>query len=475
MVVPLRGDDSPSGLCRCEAHYMFIRAWTFWELVLRLRGQCKLPAGWADTGPFRPRQQARCQPACPRHQPRQCHWTRQPCSACKLTVQVIVLMVTLAVAAASGTVAVTASDPVRHLSSSTATVGTARPGSRPPVLPGEEGLQAGFARDKGAATGSGSGKDEWPDSHEPPSRWAAGSFASSQPAMVFVSPNGIDGPGCGGSANRSCATLRHAVNEVANTMQPLDAVVSVFVAPGGYSASFCGAKSTRALAVVGSGSSASIVNCQQASQLITSNSSISLSGMTVMGGRVNVSITMEPKPEVPPLEAREGPRPRPKASTVASGLGLAVGGGGAVSVLWPVAANDMYAVVHDVVFVNNSVNGSVSGVGSRLFYVGGGALFVGGGGNGTSVVVSSSAFDDNFVTASATVSDSDSGAAVASGGGICIVLGVDSSSEAAASQGQRVTVSSVTAHGNTVSASARCVSSRCGLINGGTFSCPRRF
>jgi hypothetical protein len=250
---------------------------------------------------------------------------------------------------------------------------------------------------------------------------------------VFVSPNGTDSPGCG-SANQPCATLFHAVNDVANMAQPIDSVVTVVVAPGRYNSSFCGARARRPLAVIGSGSGSCFIDCQHASQLLTTNNSISLSSITVVGGWVNVSDVNEALPAA--------------SMSTTSSIAASLGGGGAVNILWPTFANDMFAFIRDVVFVNNSVHSFIDGGGTQLYYVGGGALFVGGGGNRTTVVVSECTFAENSV--SVEVPQAGTSTAIASGGGVSIVLGVDRMGEAAASLGQQVTLTSVSAGGNTM-------------------------
>jgi hypothetical protein len=192
-----------------------------------------------------------------------------------------------------------------------------------------------------------------------------------------------------------------------------------------------------------------VFDCGGSLQLLTSNASVALTGLTARGGYVSV-------PDA-------GGEPATDDDNAQFG-GV---GGGAVSVVWAATLVGPFATFTDTAFVTNSVAAVVRGVGTATFYTGGGAVLVAGGGNGSSVTLSRCTFSGN----TASVRDlSDNAIAGACGGGACIALGTQSGAPLA---GASISVTGVALVDNAVtcglgctqgawwSVCVRCV--RCGL------------
>ncbi len=147
---------------------------------------------------------------------------------------------------------------------------------------------------------------------------------SAQP-VVYVSVDGNDDGKCG-SAAAPCASLRYAV---AVAEKETTEGWTAMLGPGLYDNRSCAVVTSRPLAVIGSGSATTTVDCQETSRMLSSTGpSVSMQGLTVMNG----------------FETQDAD----------SGVGDGYGGG-AVSVVWngfPIAGN--VAVFTDVRFVKNS-------------------------------------------------------------------------------------------------------------------------
>jgi hypothetical protein len=222
--------------------------------------------------------------------------------------------------------------------------------------------------------------------------------------VVYVAPDGADGPSCGSAAATPCATLRYAIEGVGNALQPLTATVAVVVAPGGYGPASCGASARRPFNITGPGSAVATVDCGYTTRLLLCNDSLALTGVTVTGGLAVGTVT-SPGPGDPNLYTPFG--------------------GGAVSVTWGPEVQGAWAVLQDIAFLNNTVAITVAAdndteTASVRAYVGGGALFVYGGGSGCSVALTGVTFHGNNAT---TFGEGSMDHVHAGGGGACIALG----------------------------------------------------
>lgn len=99
---------------------------------------------------------------------------------------------------------------------------------------------------------------------------------------LHVALNGADSGDC--SSLSPCATLLYAVAAVAAFQYPLDGPVPIMLGPGLYSASSCGVSASRPLAIIGSGSGNTVVDCGRAQPFLSTTSSISISSMTIANG-----------------------------------------------------------------------------------------------------------------------------------------------------------------------------------------------
>jgi hypothetical protein len=226
--------------------------------------------------------------------------------------------------------------------------------------------------------------------------------------IQVVATGGTDDPTCGGM-EAPCATLRYAVNTLANAVAPPYATVPIILGPGAYGPDSCGANATRPMSITGAGSAATRIDCQGTGRALAASDSLWLTGMTVTGGFANVSVVVF-----------EG---------ILSGVPFAAGGGGAVAIVWPTALSGASAVVIDVAFMNNYVVGVVSGQFSAASaVVGGGGLYIAGGGSDSVVTVQNCSFVGNVVN----VTDY-TGVARTCGGGVCVVAGLAPSPVASSS------------------------------------------
>ncbi len=225
------------------------------------------------------------------------------------------------------------------------------------------------------------------------------------PAPIHVvASGGRDCLTCG-AVDEPCATLRYAVNVLANYLTPLNVIVPIALGRGAYGPDNCGANATRPVNVTGAGSEATLIDCQGTERALAASDSLWLSGITIRGGFVNVSAVV--------------PGSAPAYSS------FAAGGGGGVSIVWPTSLCGACAEVVDVVFVNNSMIGIVgasgAGVRNAAASLGGGGLFVAGGGNNSAVALLNCVFLRNTVS----VVDN-TGTSAACGGGVCVLVGLAS-------------------------------------------------
>ena len=103
-----------------------------------------------------------------------------------------------------------------------------------------------------------------------------------QPA-VYVSASGTDNSSC--TFYSPCATVRYAVEAVANAVPPLDAVIDVFVAPGHYDASSCNITATRPVRITGTDASSTVLDCAYVSGFLAVFAvSVTVSELTVQNG-----------------------------------------------------------------------------------------------------------------------------------------------------------------------------------------------
>ena len=103
---------------------------------------------------------------------------------------------------------------------------------------------------------------------------------------LFVSAaSGVDGPSCGASGS-PCASLRHALLQAA-TVTSFDRV-RVAMDAGEYGVSSCGVLANFSLSLVGSGSSATVVDCGLADRFLITSGNLSMSGLTVRRAYLDV-------------------------------------------------------------------------------------------------------------------------------------------------------------------------------------------
>jgi hypothetical protein len=208
---------------------------------------------------------------------------------------------------------------------------------------------------------------------------------------------------------------------------PVGVAVRIALGPGAFNSSSCGAVGVRPLAIVGAGSRTTLVHCGGTQQLLSTNDSVVVSGVTVTGAWVSL--------------------PNAGWSPWTDDDGMAFGGqgGGAVSVVWRGALRLPYATFMDVAFVNNSMGAVVRGQGVATAFVGGGAVYVtGGSGGGTAVVTLTNC---TFLNNTAGVEDeSENSIAGSCGGGACVALFGPAT----------IVVSGVVAEGNAVTCGSGC-------------------
>lgn len=241
---------------------------------------------------------------------------------------------------------------------------------------------------------------------------------------VFVGPTGSDGTGCGSTAAAPCATLAYAINEIANSVQPREGMVEVFVASGSYGPAGCGAQATRPVRVTGGGSGTTTVDCGDQSQLLATNSSIVVAGLTIVGCRTT-SMSVVP----------------------GTGGALSVGGGAAIAAVWPPDLDDAVADLSDVYGAHNVASLVPVGPADAVAYAGGGAVLVVGGGARVSVTLRNTAFVNNTVVVNA--SQLDPAAFLRVGGGALCLLPALGVFQGQAAVGTSVVVESLNVTGNT--------------------------
>jgi hypothetical protein len=275
-----------------------------------------------------------------------------------------------------------------------------------------------------------------PDS---PGHGSGGRRSLTQPGPLRATPSvqvattGSDVEGCGSTAV-PCATLSFAIL-AANAMQPLDDVVDVIVSGGKYDSRSCGAKATRPVNVTGAGSSDTVIDCAGLLQMLATNSSIAVAGVTILRGLLTAE-AVEP----------------------ASGGALIVGGGAAVSAVWSPLLNGAVALFFDVVATSNVVNISLAQTANTYVYAGGGAVLVVGGGEDTYVFLGSCSFENNTALVDASLVGPSS-ALLVCGGAVCVVPGL-AIFQSQPVLGATVEVDSVSTSGNTVSCVGPCVNGK---------------
>jgi hypothetical protein len=244
----------------------------------------------------------------------------------------------------------------------------------------------------------------------------------------------VDHFGCG-TVRSPCASLAYAVANVANGVVPPSHVVTVVLGPGVFGPSSCGALALRPMRVTGAGSRATLVDCAGQARMLATNDTLTLSGLTITRGVVDV-----------------GTDP-----SIAGGVPLAFGGG-AVAVAWPSNLVHASALFVDVAIANCSVVGQAfAGVPSLPMYIGGGGVLVTGGGNGSWVMFKDCTLAYNSVSAVAGPSNPLPSIA---GGGACVVLGLAPGGFAL--WDASITVDGLVATGNSL---ARCANSYGELVH----------
>jgi hypothetical protein len=291
---------------------------------------------------------------------------------------------------------------------------------------------AGFSNVPGSIPASGVGRAD-----------LQGGDLVSAPVLTALSPiqvvaaGGVDGPACG-SVTSPCATLRYAVNVLANVVTPVSAPVPVVLGPGVFGPASCGAHATRPVNITGAGSITTTVDCRGSDRALSASDSVWLAGITFTGGFANVSVA---------------------AADVGGGPSVYTGGGGgAVAVLWA-ASSGFSAELTDLVFVNNSVVVVVAEGAASNAVVGGGGLFLAGGSNISAVLLQRVSFLRNSVA----VTDW-SDYAASCGGGACIAVGAPSSpaTESVPVADVSLTVVEIAALDNIVNSSCPCDSAHGG-------------
>ncbi len=233
-------------------------------------------------------------------------------------------------------------------------------------------------------------------------------------STIYVAATGGNDSATCGAATSPCATLRFAVNVVANAVVPVNATAVLVLGPGLYGPSSCGASAVRPMNISGAGSSMTTIDCAGTNRTLTTTASLSLAGLTLMGGKAPGLINLTSLSRVDPGCASPAPV-----------------GGGAVSVVWPPTLSSASASMLDLVFVSNTVDAVITQAGPSpesmcppdSVVVGGGGLLVSGGGNNTVVSLQQCVFDSNIASASASVGGLQVAVSVC-GGGACILPGV---------------------------------------------------
>jgi hypothetical protein len=271
--------------------------------------------------------------------------------------------------------------------------------------------------------------------------------AADPAAQLFVDKaTGVDNSTCGLSeaSGSPCASVAYAINHRSSTVQPLDSWLTLMVGPGLYDSSSCNGSAIRPIRMEGHGAD-TVVDCAGEAQFLTTNSSIVMSGFTLVGGHVEATVG--------------GPGPAGPGVNTTGTVAVSVIGGGAVSVQWAASVSNATADFQDVTFVNNSVDGTFTGLPSTVAYFGGGAVLIVGGANDSKVVFTNCELQGNrvsVVNAAATTSfanDSEAfrlaGFLHPCGGAVCALVALDSS----AVDGAELLFQDVLAVGNTVTAS----------------------
>lgn len=256
----------------------------------------------------------------------------------------------------------------------------------------------------------------------------SGALPSAALQTVYVAPTGSDGTGCGSRAVSPCATLAYAINSVANAVQPQDGLVDVFLASGKYGPAGCGAQATRPVRVVGSGSGTTTMDCGGQFQLLATNSSVVVAGLSIVGC-LTTSMTVVP----------------------GTGGVLSVGGGAAIAVVWPPDLDGAVADLRDVCGAHNVASLTPVGPPDAMVCVGGGAVLVVGGGAGASVSLHNTSFVNNTVLVNGSFVDP-AASLVVGGGALCLAPGL-AVVPGQAAVGISLLVESLSATGNTVGCS----------------------
>jgi hypothetical protein len=221
---------------------------------------------------------------------------------------------------------------------------------------------------------------------------ATAAFAAWTLNPIMVAANGTDSPTCGGSTD-PCGSMRYAVNVRANSLEPVDSVAAVVLGEGYYGPGSCSTNATRPISIVGAGSGATVVDCGGTDRALYTNASITMFGLTITGGAVSIDFN---DTGVNDFDVRYA------------------SGGGGVAVVWSEGGANAVARFEDVVWLNNTVRGVVTGTGDALVVFGGGGVSVFGGGGGGRVAFDGCVSVNNTVDAPAYDS--------AGGGGFSIVF-----------------------------------------------------
>jgi hypothetical protein len=102
--------------------------------------------------------------------------------------------------------------------------------------------------------------------------------------QVFISPHGVDDPGCGGTLAAPCASLRYAVEVVGPVVAPgplAPGPVEVVVGSGVYGAASCNTTAGVDLVVTGAGVGVSVFDCGSGARLLATNASLWVTDLTV--------------------------------------------------------------------------------------------------------------------------------------------------------------------------------------------------
>ena len=263
---------------------------------------------------------------------------------------------------------------------------------------------------------------------EPPSQLSAAIgrhfLATGDLPPIYINITGGSDLSTCGDASSPCATFRYAVNNIASQLQPLAAVATLVLGPGVFGPANCGAVAMRPVNITGAGPGSTVLDCGGVSQGLVAYSDLSMSGITVTGGFLNVS-------------------------RVCDGSSFEAGGAG-VAVMWSPGQIGASATFVDTVFMNNTVTGVLTKpLGRFCGVIGGAGLFLVGGGNGSIITIRGCSFSgnvENITTTSAFLYD----APATFGGGAGVIVGDPSGvNDTSSLSNVTVEVSNCLAEGNT--------------------------